>query len=345
MVLLSCGLVLGAMFSTFEGSIISSVPPKRLTSVTTPQLSCAKPLRARNRAAQENIRYVYPHIPKTGGTFAYDELKRVAQLVGDDLRLCPYRTFTNAFDDCNLIMSHFTIRENKVIDTARQSNNDVIMLTTLRSPVPLLLSSIRHMVRCKLLQPDDVPNLVQEFASYKLCRQTRRDAECNFTSFYNCSGCSPYNLIDRQTIFLVYPQNIWELEHDVLDEFHHVGIAEFRFASQCLLMYQFGVFNRTVCQDACSASQREPKNSAHAMLSFPSEIFSSLEFISRNDNILYSRALVRFIQEAECIEKQFNVRLICRNSILEGDNPVSPFKPAAYNIPKSNQIRHHAGLG
>ena len=194
MVLLSYGLVLGAMFLTLEGSIISSVPPKRLTSVTTPQLSCAKPLRARNRAAQENIRYVYPHIPKTGGTFAYDELKRVAQLVGDDLRLCPYRS--TSLDDCNLIMSHFTTRENKVLDTTRQSNN-VIMLTTLRSPVPLLLSSIRHMVRGKRLQPDDVPNLVQEFASYKLCRQTKQAAECNFTSFYNCSGCSPYNLIDR----------------------------------------------------------------------------------------------------------------------------------------------------
>jgi len=152
-------------------------------------------------------------------------------------------------------------------------------------------------------------------------------------------------LIDRQAIYLVYPQNIWEIEHDVLDEFHHVGIAEFRFASQCLLMYQFGVFNRTICQDACSASEPEPKNPATAMFSFPSEILSSLEFISRNDNILYGKALARFMQEVECIEKHFSVRLICRNSIFEGDDPVSPFHPAAYNIPKSNQTRHHAGLG
>lgn len=287
----------------------------------------ATPLECANNLARTaaGTYFYYSQIPKTGGTTSYEILKDVAALTNGSLVLCPYRSMK--FQECNLILSHFNIGKlPKPIDTT-----DQVFMTTLRNPVALTLSSIRWMVQVNALDSKNISALVKAFKDFRACREVKND--CPFISPYRREAkTSFYNMINRQSNFLYYPNVVWQTPYgEMLNEFSHVGITEFRYASRCLLMYQFQAFDTNLCKNACGAE--EPwSNPARTKIPFPSEIFSSVEYISRNDNILYAKALSRFMHEVSCIEQQFNVTLICRDPHFDPSHPAIPFKPAAYNV-------------
>eukprot|EP00889_Picochlorum_renovo_P000001 jgi/Picre1/27031/NNA_000001.t1 len=284
--------------------------------------TCAKQF-AKTR---EGTYYYYSHIPKTGGTTSYAILEEIAALTNGSLILCPYRTMK--FENCNLILSHFSTR-GRLPKLSTEKKH--VLMTTVRNPMALTLSSVRWMVQVGALHGEDITDFVRAFEDFRSCKE--RMTNCSFSNHYKRGHQTTlYNMINRQSNFLYYPTVIWEKQwKTMLDEFDHIGISEFRFATRCLLMYQFGVFDRHSCYNACTSFVPE-KNSAKTKIAFPSEIFSSLEYISRNDNILYAKALSRFMEEISCIEEEFNVTLICRDPYFDGTHPVVPLKPGAYNV-------------
>lgn len=259
--------------------------------------------------------FFYIHIPKTGGTTSYNMIGSVLEKknASNVAVLCPYRK--QRFLNCNFIHTHSSLGLHKFLQDSY--NTPVKLLTSVRNPISVWMSALAHEVRIGTTNYSQFEQLLDGYSEYRSCVEKQIDP-LNCSSLFDFEKASRYNYYDRQVNYLYAPDASTKTFSSYLEEFFHVGITEFFFASKCLLMYQFGVFDAKYCQNACQSQARIPHKNTNPEASkifFQFSMMGKIEFVAKNDNLLYARALSRFMDQIECIENEFEVQLICRTEL------------------------------